>query len=128
MRLQTRTVYVIDDDESVRTGLEKLLRSERFNVETFPSIYQFLAGDRKEYRACILVDIATRSLELLNLYLLSNRRKVPVIVLSASDDPLTRRAARELGAVSSFSKPVDNQALLDAITSAIEGVRLQSKE
>ena len=115
------TVYVIDDDESVRKALEKLLRSEGFAVETFSSVYTFIAGGKKGYRGCILVGSATPSLELLTLYVASNRKKVPVIVLSASDRRSIRREAREPGAASFCSKPVDTQALLDHVLRAIEG-------
>ena len=49
--------------------------------------------------------------------------RIPVIVISASDDAQIRERARELGAVSFFRKPVDDQALLDAIGWAISGTK-----
>jgi len=51
--------------------------------------------------------------------LFSSGIKIPAIVVSASDDELVRLYARHLGAVAFFSKPVDDQALLDAVTSVI---------
>ena len=110
-------VYVIDDDESVRKALKRLLRSADIDVEAFSSAEEFLSNSRQGQNACILIDIQMPGLTGFDLQkrLLSQQVRIPVIVISASDDVQTREHARDLGAVGFFRKPVDDQALLDAI-------------
>jgi len=110
-------VYVIDDDESVRKALKRLLQSADLDVEAFSSAEEFLSNSRQGQNACILIDIQMPGLTGFDLQkrLLSQQVRIPVIVISASDDVQTREHARDLGAVGFFRKPVDDQALLDAI-------------
>jgi FixJ family two-component response regulator len=119
------TVYVIDDDASVRRALGRLLRSVDLDVEAFSSAEEFLNNPRQERDACLLIDIRMPGLTGFDLQrrLVSQGIGIPVIVISASDDVQTREQARELGAVVFFRKPVDDQALLDAIWWAIGGSR-----
>ena len=123
-------VYVIDDDESVRKALKRLLRSADVGVETFSSAEEFLSNSRQGQDACILIDIRMPGLTGFDLQkrLLSQGIRMPVIVISASDDVQTRERARELGAVNFFRKPVDDQALLDAIWWATAGCRKQKED
>ncbi len=118
-------VYVIDDDESVRRAMGRLLRSAHLDVETFSSAEDFLHNPRDSQDACILIDIRMPGLTGFDLQqrLLSEGIEIPVIVISASDDVQIREHARELGAQVFFRKPVDDQALLDAIWWAISGIR-----
>ena len=114
-------VYVVDDDESVRKGLMKLLRTANLDGEAFPSAEDFLKHASQNRNACILIDIRMPGLTGFDLQkrLLSQGMEIPVIVVSASDDYKTREEARKLGAIGFFRKPVDDQALLDAIWWAI---------
>ena len=123
MAKQGGTVYVIDDDESVRRSLLRLLRSANLIGEAFPSAEEFLNQPRQCKNACLLVDLRMPGISGFGLQesLLSQGVDIPVIVISASDDAKTRERARELGAVVFFRKPVDDQALLDAILWAITG-------
>jgi FixJ family two-component response regulator len=118
-------VYVIDDDESVRKALKRLLQSADLDVETFSSAEEFLSNGRQAQNACIVMDIRMPGLTGFDLQkrLVSQGVLIPVIVISASDDWQTREHARELGAVNFFRKPVDDQALLDAIWWATSGAR-----
>ena len=116
-------VYVIDDDESVRKAIGRLLRSVDLDVETFSSAEEFLRNPRQGQNACLIIDIRMPGLTGFDLQqrLLSEGKHIPVIVISASDDVQVREHARELGAQVFFRKPVDDQALLDAIWWAIGG-------
>jgi FixJ family two-component response regulator len=116
-------VYVIDDDESVRKAIGRLLRSVDLDVETFSSAEEFLRNPRQGRNACLVIDIRMPGLTGFDLQqrLLSEGIQIPVIVISASDDVQVREHARELGAQVFFRKPVDDQALLDAIWWAIGG-------
>ena len=116
-------IYVIDDDESVRKAFKRLLRCVNFEVETFSSAEEFLKSQKSNKNGCIIIDIRMPGLTGLDLQrkLMAQGSRIPVIVISASDDAQVREQARELGAVAFFRKPIDDQALLDAITWAISG-------
>lgn len=123
------TVYVIDDDESIRKSFKRLFRSASLNVETFSSPDEFLASPIEEDNACILLDIRMPGTTGFDLQqeLSDAGIRLPVIVISASDDEETRDTARRLGATSFFRKPVDDQALLDAILWAISAEAKEKK-
>jgi FixJ family two-component response regulator len=125
MSKQQGMIYVIDDDESVRRALLRLLRSVNLTGEGFSSAEEFLSDERQERNACILIDLRMPGLTGFDLQkrMASRGIEIPVIVISASDDVKSREHARELGAVGFFRKPVDDQALLDAIWWAINGDR-----
>jgi FixJ family two-component response regulator len=115
------TIYVIDDDESVRRSFKRLLDSADFFVETFSSPEQFSAWHRKDKSACVISDLrmpGSTGFDLLQK-LSSQGTRTPLIIVSASDDEQSRERARDLGAVAFFRKPVDDQALLDAISWAV---------
>ena len=118
-------IYVIDDDESVRKAFKRLLRSANFEAETFSSAEEFLKSQKPNKNSCIIIDIKMPRLTGFDLQrkLKAEGSRIPVIVISASDDAQVREQARELGAVAFFRKPIDDQALLDAITWAISGGR-----
>ena len=114
-------VYVIDDDESVRKAFLRLFRSAGLDAEAFPDPEDFLAGARQEENSCIIADLRIPGFTGFDFQReLANRDLgIPVIVVSATDDAHTRDHARALGAVAFFRKPVDDQALLDAVWWAI---------
>jgi FixJ family two-component response regulator len=117
--------YVIDDDESIRRSFERLLRSANLEVETFASVEEFFSGERLNNNACIIVDLRMPGSTGFDLQreLRSRGIGMPVIVISASDDAQTREHAQRLGAAAFFRKPIDDQALLDAIWWAISGAK-----
>ncbi len=114
-------VYVIDSDESVRRAFARLIRTEGFDAETFPSIGDFLAGERREEHSCVLIDFPVDDFPDSGLMqrLAGCGVLTPIVVVSAGDSSRDRDRARQLGAVSFFRKPVDDQALLDSIRWAI---------
>jgi len=118
-------IYVIDDDASVRKAFGRLLRSANLDAETFSSAEEFLSSPKQKENACIIIDIRMPGLSGFDLQqrLSAEGIKIPVIVISASDDVETRERARELGAIAFFRKPIDDQALLDAVWWAISGSR-----
>lgn len=119
--MQTRrsrpTVFVVDDDESVRTSLGRLMRAEGFTVHLFESPERFLAEVTPIPEACVLLDITLPGMNGLEVQAKLNQRgiRLPVIAVSARDDEATRREARQLGAKYFFRKPVDDRTLIDAI-------------
>src|SRR5512135_1282144 len=110
-------VYLIDDDESVRRALQRLLRSAGLEVRAFSSAEAFLESGNLDERACIVLDIRMPGLSGFDLQekLASMEIRIPVITVSAIDDAQSRERARRLGATAFFRKPVDGEALIDAI-------------
>ena len=123
MAKERSLTYVIDDDASVRKAFGRLLRSANLDAEMFSSAEEFLSSPKQKENACIIIDIRMPGLSGFDLQqrLSSEGIKIPVIVISASDDVQIRERARELGAIAFFRKPIDDQALLDAIWWAISG-------
>jgi FixJ family two-component response regulator len=111
-------IFIIDDDRSVRGALLLLLQSVGFDARAFPSVEDFKRNARINDDDCIILDIRMPVMTGFNLLeeLISKGIHTPVICLTAFDDTKSRERARELGAVAYFTKPVDDQALIDAIT------------
>ena len=110
-------VYVVDDDASVRSGLARLMRSAGLRTMSFDGGEAFLAHAVHGAAGCVVLDISMPGLSGLQVQerLTQAAVGIPVIALSARDDDETRRLARALGARFFLRKPVDDQALLDAI-------------
>lgn len=110
-------VYILDDDDSVRRALGRLIRSEGLRWEAFASGEAFLAGLPEHATGCVIMDIRMPGLTGYDVQqrLRSRGQSIPVIALSAQEDEDARTRARALGAVVFFRKPVDDQALLDSI-------------
>lgn len=110
-------VYIVDDDDAVRDGFARLLRAAGLEPRPYDSAEQFLEEVRDAPRACILLDITMPRMTGPQVQARLNERNIalPVITVSARDDEETRAWARGLGARMFLRKPVDDQALLDAI-------------
>lgn len=111
------TIFVIDDDASVRKALERLLRASHMTCCAFASGEDFLREVKPTAKGCLIMDISMPEMTGHDLQeqLVKRGFHLGVIAVSAMDNPETREKARELGAASFFRKPVDDQALLDAI-------------
>jgi FixJ family two-component response regulator len=112
-----RVVYIVDTDVSVRQGLSRLVDSAGLESRPCDSIDAFLHPAPGACAACALLDVSDPRLRepVLRSRVRAMAEAIPVIALSAHDDPATRRMARELGAQAFFRKPVDSAALLDSI-------------
>lgn len=122
LRAQTLHVSIVDDDDSVRKGLSRLMRSAGIQSQAYNSPEDFLAQAHNEFHACILMDITMPRMNGLELsaQLTAKGITVPVIAISARDDDDTRQLARDLGVKFFLRKPVDDQALLDAISWVVQ--------
>lgn len=115
------TVFIVDDDEAVRSSLKALLRSQGFAVETFASAEDFLASSAPSRAGCLIVDIRLPDMDGLALQEELVRRKtgLPVIVVTGHGDvPLAVRAMKA-GAIDFLEKPYDETELLDSIQRAL---------
>jgi FixJ family two-component response regulator len=123
-------VFVVDDDPSVRTSTERLVRSMGFMVQTFGAAKEFLASARPDGPACLVLDIRLPGLSGLDLQreLARSGVEIPIIFMTGHGDiPMTVRAMKA-GAVEFLTKPLRRQALLDAIRTAIDRDRAARTE
>jgi len=123
LKTGTLHVHIVDDDESVRKGLSRLMRSAGIESHAYESPESFLAEVHNEGHACILMDITMPRISGLELgaQLREKGITLPMIAISAHDDDDTRHLARDLGVRFFLRKPVDDQALLDAISWVVQG-------
>jgi FixJ family two-component response regulator len=121
----TPTVFVVDDDVSVRESLESLIRYVGWQPETFASAQDFLSRPPEETPSCLLLDIELPGLDGLELQerMAVDRSEMPIIFVTGHGDiPRTVRAMKA-GAVEFLTKPFAVDVLLQAIRRAIERSR-----
>ncbi len=114
-------IAVVDDEESVRKALQRLIRSAGFAVETFPSGAEFLKSIEDHAPACVVLDLHMPDVNGFEVQaaLRHNGSNVPVVVITGHDTPEARARVMKNGARAYLRKPVDDQMLLDAINEAI---------
>jgi RNA polymerase sigma factor (sigma-70 family) len=118
---QKPTIFIVDDDPSVRQSTELLLKSVGFNVKTFVSAQDFLKANLHEDLGCLILDVRMPGISGLDLQekLVSSRTPLPVIFITGHGTvPMSVRAMKA-GAVDFLQKPFEEQDLLDAINRAI---------
>src|SRR6266404_5941820 len=116
------TVFVVDDDPSIREALSSLIRSVKLGVETFSSAQEFLRHDRPDAPACLVLDVRLPGLDGLELQqqLIRDGVPLPIIFMTGHGDiPMSVRAMKA-GAVEFLTKPFRERDLLRAIEQAIE--------
>lgn len=118
-------VFVVDDDDSVRRALERLLRSAGHNVESFAGAQEYLAREPFAGIGCLLLDLAMPEMNGLELQSLlsANETSVPVIFLTGHGDIPASVQAMKSGALDFLTKPVDESALLAAVDVALQRQR-----
>ena len=111
------TVYVVDDDDSIRMALERLLRSAGYHARTFESAEEFLEFAPKPDEGCLVLDIHLPKMTGLDLQeeLVSRGAKYAIIFMTAFHNPRWQKRAKKMGAVAYLRKPFKSQALIDAI-------------
>ena len=115
------TVFVVDDDASVREALKSLIRSVGLRVETFASAQEFLLDRRSSVPGCLILDVRLPGLSGLDLQreMAEANIHTPIIFITGHGDiPMTVRAMKA-GAVEFLTKPFRDQDLLDAIQQAL---------
>jgi FixJ family two-component response regulator len=114
------TIFVVDDDPSVRAGLGRLLEAAGYAVETFVSAREFLASPPQAGPGCLVLDVrmpGLTGLELQEALAAAGRRMSIVFISGHSDVPMSVRAMKA-GAVDFLAKPFDVEDLLTAIRQA----------
>ncbi len=115
-------VFVVDDDNAIRSSLRRLIESVGLRTRTYASAQKFLEDFDEATPGCLVVDVRLRGMSGLDLQEHLQRRAamIPIIVISGHGDvPMAVRALKA-GAVDFFEKPVSPQDLLDCVRQAIE--------
>jgi len=134
MREEHPTVFVVDDDSSMRDALRNLFRSVGLNVETFGVAQEFLSRERSKGPGCLVLDIRLPGLSGLDLQrqLADANIQIPIVFITAHGDIQMSVRAMKAGAVEFLTKPFRDQDLLDAVQQAVDrdrGTRiLQAQE
>jgi FixJ family two-component response regulator len=124
------TVFVVDDDESVREALGSLVRSAGLGVATYATAQDFLAGPRAEGPSCLVLDVQLPGLSGLDLQrrLAEVNLEIPIIFITGHGDVPTSVRAMKAGAVEFLTKPFGDDDLLTAIQEAIKRDRAARHE
>jgi FixJ family two-component response regulator len=116
------TVFVVDDDPSMRAALANLFRSMDLGVEVFGSATEFLQANLPDIASCLVLDIRLPGVNGLDFQtrLAKANIRIPVVFMTGHGDiPMSVRAMKA-GAIDFLTKPFRDQDMLDAVTKALE--------
>jgi len=122
MKDKPSTVFVVDDDDAVRTSLRLLLKSVGLPVETYASAQEFLDAFDAERAGCLVLDIRMPGISGLELQQKLNELNaiVPIVFITGHGDVPMAVEAMQHGAVDFIQKPFRDQDLIDRINQALE--------
>ena len=126
MPADAATVFVVDDDPSVRASIQGLLKSASLRSESFGTAEEFLRRKRPDGPSCLVLDVSLPGVNGLDFQRqLGNAGiQIPIIFITGHGDiPMTVKAMKS-GAVEFLTKPFQDQALLDAIRQALDRDRV----
>ncbi len=127
---QRPLIHVVDDDDSLRTALLRLLDAAGHEARGYASAGEFLLAPPPDRPGCVLLDVRMPGPSGLDLQAALGRQDValPVVFLSGHADVAAGVRAMKSGAVDFLSKPVDREALLEAVDRALERDRAARAE
>jgi FixJ family two-component response regulator len=116
-----REVVVVEDDPGMRGALQRVLSAGGFRVVTFASAEELLAAGLPPETACCVFDVRLPKASGLELQrtLAGRGAAVPVIFMTAFDDPSVREEARRLGAAGYLIKPFGGRELVEAVIAVV---------
>jgi FixJ family two-component response regulator len=117
-----KKVAVIEDDESYRVAVQRLMKSAGLSVESFGSAEAFLNSGQQHETGCLIADIRMPGMSGLELQskLNSDHCPMPTIFITAHGDEKMRMQAMRGGAVKFLTKPFDGETLLEAVRLALK--------
>jgi FixJ family two-component response regulator len=116
-----KMVAVVEDDESYRLAMQRLLKSAGFSVQTFTSAENFLDSGWQRETGCLIADIRMPGMSGLDLQarLNADHCPIPIIFVTAHGDEKMRLQAMRSGAVKFLAKPFDAAILLEGVRAAL---------
>jgi FixJ family two-component response regulator len=127
---ETPTVFVVDDDPSVRASIQGLLKSASLRSESFGTAEEFLRSKRPDVPSCLVLDVSLPGVNGLDFQrdLADGGVHIPIIFITGHGDiPMTVKAMKS-GAVEFLTKPFDDQDLLNAIHQALDRDRAARRQ
>jgi FixJ family two-component response regulator len=120
--VSSSTVALVDDDAGVRRALARLLRSAGFRVATFASAEEFLRRPAGEAPACLVADVHLLGMSGIELARALHQADpaIPVLLMTAADEPRAGAGPKDIGMVTWLRKPVDAVVLIEALARAIK--------
>jgi FixJ family two-component response regulator len=114
-------IAIVDDEESVRRALKRLLLSAGFRAVAFASGAEFLASLQTNSPSCVVLDLHMPGLSGFDVQsrIKSAGHAVSVVIITGHDTPESQQRVLAAGATAYLRKPVDDQVLLDAVTAAV---------
>lgn len=115
-------VFIVDDDDSVRKAIKRLINSVGMKVETFASAQEFLSCEHYDGPCCLILDVRMPGLSGLDLQqeLSKTDHSLPIIFITGHGNIPMSVQAMKAGAVDFLEKPFEDQALLDLIHHSID--------
>jgi FixJ family two-component response regulator len=119
---KTNMVAIVDDDDSIRSALQGLLKAVGLPAQAFASAEEFLKSGQQRHAACLIADIRMPGMSGLELQAKLNAEvsRIPMIFITAHGDEKMRMQALRAGAVEFMAKPFDDEALLESVRAALE--------
>jgi FixJ family two-component response regulator len=118
-------VAIVDDDESVRKALCRLLRASDLDAHSYASGQEFLDSLEERRFDCLVLDLQMPGMTGLEVqeHLARSGSKLPVVIITAHDEPGSQKRCLDAGAAAYLCKPLKDRILLGAIASAISVFR-----
>ena len=118
----TPVVFVVNNDRSVRESLERLIRKAGWQPETFASAHGFLTRPRPAGASCLILDVNLSDMDGLDLQhrIAAERGDMPIIFFTDRADIRITVKAMKAGALEYLTRPIDDEALLNAIRFAVK--------
>ena len=119
---KTRLVAIVDDDDSIRSAFQGLLKAVGLSSQAFASAEEFLQSGQQNQTACLITDIRLPGISGLELQARLNAEhcRIPTIFVTAHGDAQMRMRAMRAGAVEFLAKPFDDEALLETVRAALD--------
>jgi FixJ family two-component response regulator len=115
-------ISIVDDDQSVRDALRRLLKSHGFATNIYASAEQFLQNSRPMNLSCLIIDVRMPGMSglVFHDYLVATGCSIPTILMTASPTSDEQRRAIATGVISYLAKPLREQVLLASIRRALD--------
>jgi FixJ family two-component response regulator len=113
-------IAIVEDHESVRDALLRLMRQAGFAARAFPSAEEFFASDERHQMSCVVTDMCMQSMSGLELQerLLAEQNRALIIFITGHADELPRMQASQNGAIGFLLRPFDGDLLINMVQTA----------
>ena len=114
-------ISVVDDDESFRDSMRRLIKSLGYPVAVFPSAAEFLSSPKADATGCLVADVQMPAMTGTDLFrhLLDTGRNIPTILVTAYPDDDAEKRMLNLGVECYLPKPLEERVLIDCLRSAL---------